>query len=197
MLVPKVNPRIVAFSMEASNMQTNFQSARSFALTSLAAAVLSLSAASAFAATTTTLGTRGSLSQPNPAVTANANGAWKDYSRPEEYPKAVTLPLQFITMKNGQKLAVLVSVPADANGKPVLGSFPAVLTQTAYRIDLGQLLGSVTTASNTLLVGGKDEFMIKHGYISVAVDVLGSGMSDGEGALLGAAEHVNSHRDVA
>jgi len=154
-----------------------------------AGAVLSRRAAGAFAAPgTTTLGTRGSLSQANPAITANAGAVWKDYSRAEQYPKAVTLPLQFITMKNGQRLAVLVSVPADANGKPVAGAFPAILTQTAYRIDLGQLLGSVAITGNTLLVGGKDEFMIKRGYISVAVDVLGSGMSDGQGALLGAAE---------
>ncbi len=169
-------------------MQRSNQGARAFALSSLAAVLLTAGVTSALAATTTTLGTRGSLSQPNPAVTANAAGAWKDYSRAEEYAKAVTLPLQFITMKNGQKLAVLVSVPADGNGVPVPGAFPAVLTQTAYRIDLGQLLGGFAVTGNTLLVGGKDEFMIKRGYISVAVDVLGSGMSDGQGALLGAAE---------
>jgi putative CocE/NonD family hydrolase len=169
-------------------MQRSTQGLRAFALTSLAATLLSLGVTSAFAAPTTTLGTRGSLSSANVAITANANGAWKDYSRAEEYAGAVTLPLQFITMKNGQKLAVLVSVPADAKGNPVQGAFPAVLTQTAYRIDLGQLLGGFAVTGNTLLVGGKDEFMIKHGYISVAVDVLGSGMSDGQGALLGAAE---------
>ena len=170
-------------------MSTSHALPRALARRTLSAAVLSALAAAAFAAPgTTTLGTRGSLSQANPAITANAGAVWKDYSRAEQYPKAVTLPLQFITMKNGQRLAVLVSVPADANGKPVAGAFPAILTQTAYRIDLGQLLGSVAITGNTLLVGGKDEFMIKRGYISVAVDVLGSGMSDGQGALLGAAE---------
>jgi predicted acyl esterase len=168
-------------------MQSSTQGLRGFALSCLAATLLSAGVTTAFAASTT-LGTRGSLSQANPAVTANASAAWKAYARAEQYPKAVTLPLQFITMASGQKLAVLVSVPADANGSPVAGSFPAILTQTAYRIDLGQLLGSVMTSSNTLLIGGKDEFMIKRGYISVAVDVLGSGMSDGQGALLGAAE---------
>jgi putative CocE/NonD family hydrolase len=170
-------------------MSSPKSSLRAFALRGLSAAVLSALAATAFGAPgTTTLGTRGSLSQANPAVTANAGATWKDYARAEQYPKAVTLPLQFITMKNGQRLAVLVSVPADAKGNPVAGAFPAILTQTAYRIDLGQLLGSVAITGNTLLVGGKDEFMIKRGYISVAVDVLGSGMSDGQGALLGNAE---------
>lgn len=169
-------------------MQKSNHGVRSFALSTLAANLLCAGLTSSWAAPTTTLGTRGSVSQANPAVTANANGAWKDYSRAEEHAGAVTLPLQFITMKNGQKLAVLVSVPADAKGNPVPGAFPAILTQTAYRIDLGQLLGGFAVTGNTLLVGGKDEFMIKHGYISVAVDVLGSGMSDGQGALLGAAE---------
>jgi putative CocE/NonD family hydrolase len=165
------------------------QGARSFALNSLAVILLSVGVmSSALAGPTTTLGTRGSLSQANPAVTDNPSGYWVDYSRAEEYPKAVTLPLQFITLKSGQKLAVLVSVPADAKGKPVAGAFPAILTQTAYRIDVGQLLGSVVTKGNTLLIGGQDDFMIKRGYISVAVDAYGSGMSDGQAALLGATE---------
>lgn len=160
-----------------------------FALAALTAALSSALAPMAQAAgPTTTLGTRGSLSQANPAITANANATWKNYTRAAEYPNAVTLPLQFITTRTGQKLAVLVSVPADAKGKPVTGAFPAVLTQTAYRVDVGQLLGGIVTTGNTLLVGGKDEFMIRRGYISVAVDVLGSGMSDGSAQLLGEAE---------
>jgi len=169
-------------------MQASVRGLRPFTLSALAATLLSLGLATSVAASTTTLGTRGSVSVPNAVVTSNANSVWKAYSRAEEHAGAVTLPLQFITMKNGQKLAVLVSVPADAKGKPVPGAFPAILTQTAYRIDLGQLLGGFAVTGNTLLVGGKDEFMIKRGYISVAVDVLGSGMSDGQGALLGAAE---------
>lgn len=169
-------------------MQASVRSSRPFTLIALAATLLSVGLATSVAASTTTLGTRGTVSVPNSVVTSNANSVWKAYARAEEHAQAVTLPLQFITMKNGQKLAVLVSVPADAKGKPVPGAFPAILTQTAYRIDLGQLLGGFAVTGNTLLVGGKDEFMIKRGYISVAVDVLGSGMSDGQGALLGAAE---------
>jgi len=169
-------------------MQASVRGLRTCALSSLATTLLSVGLATSVAASTTTLGTRGSVSVPNSVVTSNANSVWKAYARAEEHAQAVTLPLQFITMKNGQKLAVLVSVPADAKGKPVPGAFPAILTQTAYRIDLGQLLGGFAVTGNTLLVGGKDEFMIKRGYISVAVDVLGSGMSDGQGALLGVAE---------
>ncbi len=163
-----------------------------FSLRSTVAAMLAvgmaLSAASIHAQTTT-LGTRGSLSQFNPAINTNAASVtWKEYTRAVDYPDSVTLPLQFITMANGKKLAALVTVPADAKGKPVAGTFPVILTQTAYRIDLGQLLGTVMGTGNTLLVGGQDKFMNQRGYISVAVDVVGSGMSSGEAALLGTAE---------
>ena len=170
-----------------SSLQT-----RPFALRRTVAALLAVGMAmlaSATHAQTTTLGTRGSLSQFNPAINTNAASVtWKEYTRAVDYPDSVTLPLQFITMANGKKLAALVTVPADAKGKPVAGTFPVILTQTAYRIDLGQLLGTVMGTGNTLLVGGQDKFMNQRGYISVAVDVVGSGMSSGEAALLGTAE---------
>ncbi len=170
-------------------MTTSHPRVRGFALAALTAALLATLAPMAYAAgPSTTLGTRGSVSQSNAAITSNANAAWRNYTRAAEYPDSITLPLQFITTQSGQKLAVLVSVPADAKGKAVAGSFPVVLTQTAYRVDVGQLLGGIATTGNTLLVGGKDEFMIRRGYISVAVDVLGSGMSDGKTQLLGEAE---------
>ncbi len=139
-------------------------------------------------AQTTTLGTRGSTSQANPAITSNANAVWQDYTRKEDYPRAITLPLQFITTSTGEKLSVRVSVPADFWGKQVPGTFPAILTQTAYRNDVGQLLGTIATADTTLMVGGKDDFMIRRGYITVAVDAYGTGMSSGETKLLGAEE---------
>jgi len=161
---------------------------RTFALRGIAAAALAIGTTAVATAQTTTLGTRGSTSQFNTAITTNAGSTWKAYTRAEQYPDSVTLPLQFITTSTGDKLAVLVSVPADAKGKPVAGTFPAILTQTAYRVDVGQLLGSVVGTGNTLLVGGQDKFMNRRGYISVAVDVLGSGASSGEAKLLGAEE---------
>lgn len=169
-------------------MQTSSKGVSTFALRGLVAALVTIGVAASAAAQTTTLGTRGSTSQYNTAITANAGSTWKEYTRAEDYADSVTLPLQFITTAKGQKIAVLVSVPADAKGNPVPGKFPVILTQTAYRIDLGQLLGSVSGTGNTLLVGGQDKFMNKRGYISVAVDVLGSGMSSDEAQLLGAAE---------
>ncbi len=140
---------------------------------------------SAAAAQTTTLGTRLSSSVANPAITSNSGAQWSNYSRPADYPNAVTLPLQFITTSSGDHLAVLVSVPADFFGQPVPGRFPAILTQTAYRIDLGELIGGIVPSSTTLLIGGEDKFMIERGYVSVAVDVFGTGMSSGVTHLIG------------
>lgn len=169
-------------------MQTSSKGVSTFALRGLVAALVAIGAAASAGAQTTTMGTRGSTSQYNTAITTNAGSTWKEYTRAEDHADSTTLPLQFITTAKGQKIAVLVSVPADAKGNPVPGKFPVILTQTAYRIDLGQLLGSVSGTGNTLLVGGQDKFMNKRGYISVAVDVLGSGMSSDEAQLLGAAE---------
>ncbi len=135
---------------------------------------------------TTTLGTRGSTNVLNPPNYSNAGATWTNYTRAEVYPGVVTLPLQFITLTTGEQLAVLVSVPADANGKPVVGTFPAILTQTAYRIDEADVMDMVIPG--TMAIGGRDDFMIKRGYVTVAVDVLGSGMSGGEEQLLGGAE---------
>lgn len=163
-------------------------SSSTFALRGIAAALLAVGATGLAMAQTTTLGTRGTTSQANTAITTNAGSTWKEYTRDEDHAGSVTLPLQFISTKSGQRLAVLVSVPADASGNPAPGTFPVILTQTAYRIDTGQLLGSVFQSGNTLLVGGQDKFMNKRGYISVAVDVVGSGMSSGEAQLLGTAE---------
>ncbi|WP_111658288.1 CocE/NonD family hydrolase [Isoalcanivorax indicus] len=139
-------------------------------------------------AQTTTLGTRGTQSEVNPVITEGAGAQWSSYSRNREYPRTATLPLQFIDTPEGGKLAVLVTVPADAQGNPVPGPFPVILTQTAYRIDLGALLGSILPSQTTLLIGGEDQYMIRRGYISVAVDVRGTGMSSGVTALLGEEE---------
>ncbi len=151
--------------------------------------VLLLMSAVAFADPgTTTLGTRGTVSSPNPPITSNADAKWSTYSRDPDHPGAVTLPLQFIDTSKGGKLAVLVSVPADRLGKPVPGRFPAILTQTAYRVDLGNLLGKILPSQTTLIIGGQDKYMIRRGYVSVAVDVYGTGLSSGVSALIGAEE---------
>jgi putative CocE/NonD family hydrolase len=163
---------------------------RIFALHALFGAVIAVCAAGSGQAQTTTLGTRGVLARANPAITTNAGAAWGTtaYDRAADHPNSVTLPLQFITLSSGKRLAVLVTVPADARNQPVAGKFPAVLTQTGYRIDLATFMGTVVTKGNSLIIGGPDDYIVRRGYVQVAVDILGSGMSEGEEALLGAEE---------
>jgi len=162
------------------------QPSRRHRLTQRALAIgLALATFGAAHAQTTTLGTRGLTSQPNAPVTSNADATWQAYTRAERYPNAMTKPLQFITLSNGKKLGVYVSVPANLLGLPASGKFPVVLTQTAYRIDMSQLMGLVSPGNTTLMIGGLDKFMVKRGYITVAVDSYGTGMSEGVTELLG------------
>ncbi|MBP7132505.1 MAG: CocE/NonD family hydrolase [Aquabacterium sp.] len=160
---------------------------RPFALATLASCILAGFMVNA-SAQTTTLGTRGSLSQANAPTTSNAQASWSTYDRSADYPRSITLPLQYITTSTGDKLSVRVSVPANFWGQQVSGKFPVILTQTAYRNGLGQLLGSIATGDTTLIIGGKDDYMIRRGYITVAVDAWGTGMSTGETQLIGEAE---------
>lgn len=151
------------------------------------ASILLLTTSSVLAASTT-LGTRQLISQPNAPITSNADAKWTTYSRDLEYPRTKQLPLQFINTREGGKIAVLVTVPADENGEAIPGQFPAILTQTAYRIDMGALLGAVLPSQTTLLIGGEDKYMIRRGYISVAIDARGTGMSSGVTRLIGEEE---------
>ncbi len=171
-------------------MNTQASARRTFVLHSLVGTLFALGLCSMSLAQTTTLGTRGTLSKLNTPITSNAGAAWGTtaYDRAADHPNAVTLPLQFITLSSGKRLAVLVTMPADASNKPVAGSFPAVLTQTAYRIDLATFMGMVVTKGNSLVIGGPDEYIVRRGYVQVAVDILGSGMSEGQEGLLGEEE---------
>lgn len=160
---------------------------RPLALTTLAAAVLAGFMVNA-TAQTTTLGTRGTLASDNTAISTNTNSAWAKYERSADYPRVTSLPLQYITTNKGQKLSVRVSMPANLLGLKASGKFPVILTQTAYRTGLGDLMGSVLDGGTSLIIGGKDDFMIRRGYITVAVDALGTGMSTGVTELIGEAE---------
>lgn len=182
----------MAFLSRAARLRSIRRAAATLSVTAI-----SLAAMTATQAQTTTLGTRGLTSSPNPALTSNAGAKWGNYTRPEVYPNAKTLPLQFVTLSSGKKLAVFVSVPADSWGRQIPGTFPVVLTQTAYRIDLSQLMGQVVPSNTTLLIGGLDKFMVKRGYITVAFDVYGTGMSGGLTKLIGEEEQQGYAEAVA
>ncbi|MES2088518.1 MAG: CocE/NonD family hydrolase [Pseudomonadota bacterium] len=154
-------------------------------LSRLAAVLFSAAVLTHVQAQTTTLGTRSATNSNNPAVLTNAAAKWTAYSRPEVHAGAITKPLQYVTLSSGKKLAVYVSVPANWLGMPVPGKFPVILTQTAYRADAARLLGSMVPSDTTLIIGGLDKFMVKRGYITVAFDVYGTGLSDGRTKLLG------------
>jgi len=122
------------------------------------------------------------------------SGSGTIYQRAAEYPKAVNLPLQFIDTIYGKKLSARVTVPADENGQPIPGQFPVILTQSAYNTNLmSLLLGKVP---GNLLLGVTDSFIVRRGYVQVAVDAYGTGASSGGWDLLGPNEQA-AYSDAA
>lgn len=130
----------------------------------------------------TTLGTRAEASRAYGASAGNAGATWQDYDPPMLHEGTVTLPTQFIAMRDGIRLAVSVTLPADASGKAVAGKFPVVLIQTSYN----QNAGSYAAA-----IGGADPYIVRHGYASVVVDVRGTGNSEGTWQAFGEDEQAD------
>jgi len=132
-----------------------------------------------------TNGTRGKTRQASVPVSGAPDARWTPYDPPALYPRTVTLPMQYITMADGAKLAVIVTLPADASGNPIQGPLPVVLQETDYNSALS------TVASNALdgvvpslswlgsVIGAHDPYIVKHGYASVSVDGRGTGNSEG------------------
>lgn len=133
----------------------------------------------------TKLGTRAAPSQPQTPVTANANAQWQRYDRPAEFPKAVTLPAQWVTMRDGTRIAVYVTLPADASGRPVNQKFPVILIQTAYSAGVAGKLSAIA--------GGADPEMVKRGYATVVADVRGTGNSAGKWESFGKTEQQDGY----
>lgn len=128
------------------------------------------------------------------AAVLETTGNGTIYQRAADYPKAVNLPLQFIDTIYGKKLSVRVTVPADENGNPVPGQFPVILTQSAYNTNLLSLmLGKIP---GNLLLGVTDSFIVRRGYVQVAVDAYGTGASGGGWDLLGPNEQ-EAYSDAA
>jgi len=127
----------------------------------------------------TTLGTRETGSEASAPITSNAGAKWVDYDPPPSFPNATTTSDEFITMKDGTRLAANVTLPADASGHTVDGRYPTVLIQTGYNKD-------ASTASPAL--GGGGNYVVQHGYAQVIVDTRGTGRSEGEWESFGALE---------
>lgn len=147
----------------------------------------------------TSLGTRHTDAEPMDTDLDNALARWdgRVYEREPDYPGYRTSDLQYITLKGndktdagraikGKKLAVRVSRPIDADGNYITTPLPVILTQTGYNTNLISLLelpsGSLVTA--------KDPYLNVRGYVTVSVDVLGTGGSEGGWALIDDAEQL-------
>ncbi|HET8706998.1 MAG TPA: CocE/NonD family hydrolase, partial [Pseudomonadales bacterium] len=126
----------------------------------------------------------GEASAPAPRVFAQA------YERAEEYPGMVSMPLQYITTSSGKKLAVKVTLPADKDGAAVAGPFPVIMVQTGYNLTM---IGAAIPAlpfnnMPDVFLAVPDPYIVQRGYAHVAVDVMGTGASEGGWEMIGAAE---------
>lgn len=129
-----------------------------------------------------TLGTRGELGRDYGSSAGNAGAAWQDYDPAPAYAGMVTQKPQFITLRDGVKLAASVTLPADANGQAAPGNFPVILIQTSYNQNAGTYAAGI---------GGPDPYMVEHGYATVVVDVRGTGNSGGDWEAFGDQEQAD------
>src|SRR3546814_13468558 len=104
-------------------------------------------------------------------ITKNADAVWSDYEPAPLYAGSKSLPLQYITMRDGVQLAAYVTVPADADGNAIDTPLPVVLDQTRYN----RAAGSVVSAS-----GDADPYTNAASSVTVTVDVSGPGQPQGE-----------------
>ena len=114
----------------------------------------------------------------------------KPYERDEEYPATVSLPMQYITASSGKKLAVHVTLPASKEGVAANGPFPVILVQTGYNMTIMEDAIPLVPIGNTPkeFLALPDPYVVKRGYVHVAVDVLGTGASEGGWQLIDAKE---------
>lgn len=166
-------------SIPFTGRMRRWQLATTFAIATAAGAA---SLAQAAPPAWTTLGTRATLAAPAPSITTNAGAAWSDYDPPAQYAAAVTQRVQYLRMRDGVRLAAYVTLPADAQGRALPGPFPVVLQQTAYNGTSGRFVTPL---------GGADDYIVRHGYATVVVDVRGTGQSEGSWEAFGAAEQAD------
>ncbi len=101
-----------------------------------------------------------------------APSGWRP--RPARYAVHVTTDVP-IRMSDGVVLRANVYRPAKADGTPVRGRFPVVLTQTPYN-------------KETPRVGFRNDYLVRRGYVQVVADVRGTGSSAGSWDSFGSRE---------
>jgi putative CocE/NonD family hydrolase len=100
-----------------------------------------------------------------PAVGASHAAAAAYHVRPAKYGVATTYDVP-VKMSDGVTLYLNVYRPADANGNPVKGRFPVLLTQTPYN-------------KNSPGLNFENDFLVERGYVQAIADVRGTGSSEG------------------
>lgn len=106
------------------------------------------------------------IDSPTDAGNTQTESQWRPYERDEEYSGFTTMPLEYIELRDGIRLAAHVSLPTDTEGNPVAGRFPVILTQTGYNSSAGA-------------IAAPNAHFIQHSYAHVNVDVRGTGNSEG------------------
>ncbi|AXQ31403.1 CocE/NonD family hydrolase [Solimonas sp. K1W22B-7] len=101
----------------------------------------------------------------------SASAKWFDYDRSEEFAGMQQLPEQKIEMSDGVKLSVKVALPEDAEGNVINVRMPVILTQTGYNKSLATVIPAFPTFNS---------YFVQRGYAHVAVDVRGTGVSEGD-----------------
>ena len=96
-------------------------------------------------------------------------GQYSGHTSPEY--ESWTTTSQYVTMRDGVRLAVDVHIPADG---PEGERFPTILLMTPYH------RASVTDEGVEDLMGNPDiQFVSHHGYVIVVADIRGTGASFG------------------
>ncbi len=106
---------------------------------------------------------------PPPTSSGSVGGSalvWKTYDRDAQYTGTTKLPTQYITLRDGVKLAADVVLPTDASGQAVSTPLPVILVQTGYNKNVGRYQAGLA---------GANAFLVERGYAQVIVDVRGTG----------------------
>ncbi|RRO19920.1 CocE/NonD family hydrolase [Saccharopolyspora rhizosphaerae] len=117
-----------------------------------------------------------------PAAHAAPNPAWS--ARGEDYPGAVAETDVPVPMSDGTVLRADVKRPAGADGEPVDGRFPVLVTITAYN-------KTIISGPGAAAIGDPDYF-VKRGYVHVSVDARGTGSSGGDWQAFSARENTDA-----
>ncbi|WP_205472713.1 CocE/NonD family hydrolase [Nocardioides sp. SYSU D00038] len=140
----------------------------------LAASGLALTAPTA-SATAPTAATAGPSRAAAPAAPART---WRP--RPATYAGVATQSDLAIPTSDGKLLRADLRLPAGADGKPVPGRHPVIITITAYNKSLLGRAGGL---------GGADSaYLVRRGYAHLTVDARGTGSSEGTWDVLGPRE---------